>query len=92
MRTPLPDELPAVMARQLMSPVKFTQSMELVLAGPEAPSAGLEVGPGNVLTGLMKRIAKDLPVAATGGGEALRAALAGSAGRRATNRNTGGPT
>lgn len=92
MRTPLPDELPAVMARQLMSPVKFTQSMELVLAGPEAPSAGLEVGPGNVLTGLMKRIAKDLPVAATGGGEALRAALAGSAGRRAMNRNTGGPT
>lgn len=79
MRTPQPGELAGVLARQLMSPVKFTQSMEALLKGPQAPEAGIEVGPGNVLTGLLKRIARDLPVAATGDGDALRAALAGTA-------------
>ncbi|MBN1320884.1 MAG: ACP S-malonyltransferase [Thermoleophilia bacterium] len=72
---PGPDELAAVLARQLMSPVRFTQSMEALLAGAEAPGEGLEVGPGNVLTGLTKRIARDFPVASTGDRESLEKAL-----------------
>lgn len=79
MRVPEPAELPGLLARQLMSPVKFTQSMEALLHGSRAPAEGLEVGPGNVLTGLLKRIARDLPVAATGDADALSAALAGLA-------------
>jgi [acyl-carrier-protein] S-malonyltransferase len=72
---PEPDELAAVLARQLMSPVRFTQSMEALLRGAEAPDEGLEIGPGNVLTGLTKRIARDFPVASTGDGEAMENAL-----------------
>jgi [acyl-carrier-protein] S-malonyltransferase len=74
-RYPQADELTGVLARQLMSPVKFTQSMDALLQEAEAPEAGLEIGPGNVLSGLMKRIARDLPMASTGDGDALRGAL-----------------
>lgn len=74
-RYPQSGELAGVLARQLTSPVRFTQSMEALLLGPDAPDQGLEVGPGNVLTGLMKRIARDLPMAATGDGDGLRKAL-----------------
>jgi [acyl-carrier-protein] S-malonyltransferase len=72
---PEPHELADVLARQLMSPVKFTQSMEVLLAGADAPQAGLEVGPGSVLAGLMKRIARDFPMASTSDGDALQKAL-----------------
>jgi len=80
LRYPDPGELPGVLARQLMSPVKFTQSMEACLASEDAPERGLEVGPGSVLTGLLKRIARDFPMAATGDGDALAQALAAEAG------------
>jgi len=75
LRYPAADELADVLARQLMSPVKFMQSMDTVLQEAEPPGAGLEVGPGNVLAGLMKRIARDLPMASTWDGETLSAAL-----------------
>jgi [acyl-carrier-protein] S-malonyltransferase len=76
-RAPEPGELAEVLARQLMSPVKFSQSMEVLLQSQEPPSAALEVGPGNVLSGLMKRIARDLPVASTGDEESLRKTIEG---------------
>lgn len=75
MRYPEADELAGVLTRQLMSPVKFTQSMEKLLQGADPPDSGLEVGPGGVLAGLMKRIARDFPVSITGDGETLRLAL-----------------
>lgn len=75
MREPETGELPTVLARQLMSPVRFTQSMQTLLQGESAPVAAVEVGPGSVLTGLMKRIARNLPVAPTGDREALRGVL-----------------
>jgi len=75
LRYPKADELAEVLARQLLAPVKFSQSMERILAGPEAPTAGLEVGPGGVLAGLMKRIAPDFPVDSTGDGASLKKAL-----------------
>jgi [acyl-carrier-protein] S-malonyltransferase len=74
-RYPEPSELADVLARQLMSPVRFTQSIETIMAGPDAPDQALEVGPGNALAGLAKRIAPDLPVAGTKDGDSLQAAL-----------------
>lgn len=74
-RYPEPDELADVLARQLMSPVKFVQSMEALLAGVDAPAEGLEVGPGGVLTGLTKRIARDFEVASTGDATSLEQAM-----------------
>ncbi len=74
-RVPKPEEMAEVMARQLMSPVKFSQSMRALLDGPEPPDRALEIGPGNILAGLVKRIARELPVAATGDGESVRDAI-----------------
>ena len=74
-RYPKPDELAEVLARQLMSPVKFAQSMEALLAAPDAPAEGLECGPGAVLTGLTKRIARDFKVASTGDAASVVEAL-----------------
>lgn len=71
MRYPPAEELAEVLTRQLMAPVKFAQSMQQLLLEAEAPATGLEVGPGNVLSGLMKRIARDLRMASTGDGDAL---------------------
>ncbi len=83
LRYPEPDELAQVLSRQLMSPVKFTQSIEVLLSGTEAPERALEVGPGSVLAGLVKRIARDFPIAATGDGEALREAISVAANKGA---------
>jgi [acyl-carrier-protein] S-malonyltransferase len=69
------EELAGVLARQLMSPVKFMQSMEALLSAADAPCEGLEMGPGAVLTGLMKRIARDFPMTSTGDAESLQRAL-----------------
>ncbi len=74
-RYPEPDELAEVLARQLMSPVKFVQSIEALMAGADAPSEGLECGPGGVLAGLTKRIAGDFKVASTGDAASFEAAL-----------------
>jgi [acyl-carrier-protein] S-malonyltransferase len=74
-RYPEPTELAGVLARQLMSPVKFAQSMQAVLGGADAPDEGLEVGPGGVLAGLTKRIARDFGVSSTGEADALQQAL-----------------
>jgi [acyl-carrier-protein] S-malonyltransferase len=74
-RYPEPQELADVLARQLMSPVKFVQTMEALLGGAGAPSEGLEVGPGGILTGLTKRIARDFKVASTGDEASLAEAL-----------------
>lgn len=75
LRYPEPTELAQVLSRQLMSPVRFTQSVEALLSGDGAPERALEVGPGNVLTGLVKRIARDFPMRATGDDEALSQVL-----------------
>ena len=49
--------------------------MEALLQRDDAPQAALEVGPGNVLSGLMKRIARDLPATSTGDAESLQKAM-----------------
>jgi malonyl CoA-acyl carrier protein transacylase len=58
-----------------MSPVRFSQSMTALLEGTDPPDRSLEVGPGSVLTGLMKRIARDLPMSSSGDAESLQKLL-----------------
>jgi len=70
-RYPETGELAGLLARQLTSPVKFTQSIEALTRSADAPDQALEVGPGGVLTGLVKRIARDLPMASTGDADSL---------------------
>jgi [acyl-carrier-protein] S-malonyltransferase len=54
-------EMPALLERQVWSPVQWVASVRR--AGGEGASVFVEFGPGNVLTGLVKRI---LPSAVTG--------------------------
>lgn len=86
-RYPAGDELAEVLSRQLISPVRFTQSIEALVAGDGegaasreevgSVEAAIEVGPGSVLCGLVRRIARHLPVAATADGESLGKVLGG---------------
>ncbi|GAB4254724.1 MAG: ACP S-malonyltransferase [Thermoleophilia bacterium] len=71
-RYPEPEEVKAVMIRQLTSPVRFTQSLQ-ALAGDVA--VGIEVGPGGVLAGLAKRVSARLPVYGTDTGSAFEDVL-----------------
>jgi [acyl-carrier-protein] S-malonyltransferase len=70
------EDFPQLLERQLVSPVRFEQSVRRLLA--EGYNAFLEVGPGNVLAGLVKRI--DGSAAATSAGDlgSLERALDGA--------------
>ena len=61
-----------LLSRQLSSPVLWTKSMRRF--AERGPSAVYEVGPGNVLAGLMKRIVDGVDVAALSACDALPAA------------------
>lgn len=65
----------AALKRQICSPVRWVESVG-VLSGA-APSA-VECGPGSVLAGLAKRIAKEWPVASTSDAAAVGKLLAAS--------------
>lgn len=69
-----PAAIRAALARQLYLPVRWTQCV-LALAGQGARRIA-EAGPGKVLTGLARRIDKDLDARALGGCADLDAALA----------------
>jgi [acyl-carrier-protein] S-malonyltransferase len=51
-----PDEARRLLLEQLTSPVRWTQSVRAMVA--DGVTRFIEIGPGNVLTGLMKRIDK----------------------------------
>jgi len=72
LRYPEPDALKEIMVRQLTSPVRFTQSMSLLLHGLDS---GLEVGPGAVLAGLARRSSGRFPVRGTGDAASLEDAI-----------------
>jgi [acyl-carrier-protein] S-malonyltransferase len=55
------DALPEVLQRQLVSPVRFSPAVSALWAA--GYDAFLEVGPGSVLSGLVRRIAPDATVA-----------------------------
>jgi len=75
-RYPSTDELAEALARQLVSPVKFTQSIEALAQAADTPERALEIGPGAVLSGLAKRIARQMSATATADRESLDQALA----------------
>jgi [acyl-carrier-protein] S-malonyltransferase len=58
-----------LLARQLVSPVRFTQSVNALYAA--GYDAFLEVGPGGVLSGLVKRIVPEATVARVGDAETI---------------------
>ena len=63
------EEIVDALSRQLTSPVRWTESMQLLLA--EWDGEIMEIGPGKVLTGLMKRIDRSRPVETVGTTAAL---------------------
>lgn len=69
------DGFAALLERQLVSPVRFEQSIRRLAA--EGYTTYLEVGPGAVLTGLVKRIDREAIAASAGDIATLAAALAG---------------
>ena len=68
-----PDEVRSALARQVKSPVLWSRSVRRL--AQEGCTRFVEVGPGKVLTGLVKRIAPECKVANVSSVEALRAGL-----------------
>lgn len=68
-----PEDIREALRRQLYNPVRWTESV----AAMKAEGAGLlvELGPGRVLTGLMRRIDRDLDAVAVEGPDSLAQAL-----------------
>lgn len=68
-----PEHIKELLIQQLVSPVRWSESVEqMVEMGAEL---FLEVGPGNVLRGLIRRIARQVEVLGVDGVEALKAVL-----------------
>ena len=65
------DSARALLVEQLTSPVRWVECVESMSA--TRPDAWIEVGPGKVLTGLMRRIDRGISVRAIGGPEDLDA-------------------
>ena len=59
-----PEEIKKNLITQLTAPVKWTQSVQQMVQ--DGAAEFIEVGPGNVLQGLVKKIAKDVSVASAG--------------------------
>lgn len=64
-----PDLLKDLLIEQVISPVRWTESMQRLIA--EGMTEALEVGPGNVLKGLMRRIDRNILVREAGTLEAI---------------------
>ena len=58
------EEVRAALARQVASPVRWVESVERL--GAMGVTEALEIGPGAVLAGLVRRIRKDIPVVPVG--------------------------
>ena len=67
-------EIVDALSRQLTSPVRWTESMRVLLDGWDGEI--MEIGPGKVLSGLMKRIDRSRPVETIGTAAALEAYVA----------------
>jgi [acyl-carrier-protein] S-malonyltransferase len=56
--TTAPDELRDALVRQVSAPVRWVESMQLLIAG--GVDTFVEAGPGKVLSGLMRQISRDV--------------------------------
>jgi [acyl-carrier-protein] S-malonyltransferase len=71
-----PAEIRELLARQLLSPVRWSQSMEFMLS--RGVSDFVEVGPGNVLCGLLRRIDRSASCAPCSDVKTLKEVLGGA--------------
>ncbi|KPL19511.1 MAG: hypothetical protein AMJ92_02595 [candidate division Zixibacteria bacterium SM23_81] len=69
-----PEKIKELLIQQLVSPVRWSESIEQM--GKMGTDLFLEVGPGKVLQGLMRRIAPEVETLGVDGVEELEAALA----------------
>jgi [acyl-carrier-protein] S-malonyltransferase len=67
-------EIKDLLVRQVTSPVRWTESMQWLIA--EGFTRFIELGPGGVLAGLMKRINKDVEMLSVSAGVTLEATAA----------------
>jgi [acyl-carrier-protein] S-malonyltransferase len=64
-----PAKLKDLLIQQAVSPVRWTESMQTLIT--QGVTQAFEVGPGNVLKGLMRRIDRNITVNETGTMEAI---------------------
>ncbi len=57
---PSKDDIKRLLTQQVNSPVRWIEEMEKLLQ--QKPDRALEIGPGNVLCGLMRKIGKDMKI------------------------------
>ena len=76
-----PDDIRALLVRQLSSPVRWTATVAALTHNPGGPTRVVECGPGGVLAGLVKRLEKgrDTQIFALDSPESLSAALGAAA-------------
>jgi [acyl-carrier-protein] S-malonyltransferase len=72
------DRVPGLLVEQLTAPVRFTQSVQSLVS--DGVRTFVEVGPGNVLSGLVKRIDRSVTAVSISSPEDLAAAEASIAG------------
>jgi [acyl-carrier-protein] S-malonyltransferase len=68
------DRVPGLLVEQVTAPVRFTQSVQGLVS--DGVRTFVEVGPGGVLAGLVKRIDKSVTAVSVGSPEDLKAAEA----------------
>ena len=66
-------EIKDLLVRQVVSPVRWRDSMQWLIA--QGFTQFIELGPGNVLAGLMKRINKDVEILSVSDGASLEATM-----------------
>ena len=69
-----PDDIRVALVEQLVSPVRWTETIEKLSA--QGITTSIEMGPGKVLAGLVRRVAKDLNVSAAFTSELMDQAMA----------------
>jgi [acyl-carrier-protein] S-malonyltransferase len=57
---PSKDDVKRLLTQQVNSPVRWIEQMEKLMQ--KAPDRALEIGPGNVLCGLMRKISRDVKI------------------------------
>ena len=72
------DRIPGLLIEQVTAPVRFTQSVQALIG--DGVRTFVEVGPGGVLSGLVKRIDRSVTAVSVGTSDELRAAEASLAG------------